>query len=74
MPFYDLRCIRCDKDFNIMASMADKSARNIPCPECGSLEMETVYDSAPAVVKSLGDKARAGPSSGRACTGSPHAG
>ena len=51
MPFYDLRCVNCDKEFNIMASMADKTARLIPCPECGATDMETVYNSAPAYIK-----------------------
>ena len=54
MPFYDLRCTSCDKEFNIMASMDDKVARRIPCPECGSTDMETVYNSAPAYIKSRG--------------------
>lgn len=43
MPFYDLRCIHCDKDFNIQASIADKVGKRIACPECGSKNMETVY-------------------------------
>ena len=51
MPFYDLLCVRCDKEFNIMASMADKADRRIPCPECGSTDMETVYKSAPFYIK-----------------------
>ena len=73
MPFYDLRCPDCGKDFNIMASMADKAARNIPCPECGSKDMATVFNAAPAVVKSVGDKAPACRQN-CACTGCPHAG
>ena len=72
MPFYDLRCGSCGKEFNIMASMADKAAKNIPCPECGTLDMQTVYNAAPAVVKSLGDRsAPCQPT--RACAGCPHA-
>jgi len=51
MPFYDLRCTHCDKEFNIMATMADKTERRINCPECGSTDMETVYNSAPAYIK-----------------------
>ena len=51
MPFYDLRCPRCDKDFNISATMADKTAKLIPCPECGSTDLETVYLAAPWVSK-----------------------
>jgi len=51
MPFYDLYCANCDKEFNIMASMADKTNRRIPCPGCGSTDLETVYNSAPAFIK-----------------------
>jgi len=51
MPFYDLYCANCDKEYNIMASMADKTDRRILCPECGSTELETVYNSAPAFIK-----------------------
>ena len=51
MPFYDLRCSDCESEFNIMASMADKTKRSIPCPECGSLNLETVYIAAPAYIK-----------------------
>ena len=51
MPFYDLYCADCDKEFNIMASIADKTARTIPCPDCGSIELENVYLSGPAVIK-----------------------
>jgi len=52
MPYYDLRCSKCDKEYNISASMADKSERRIPCPDCGSFELETVYKGAPAYFKS----------------------
>lgn len=55
MPYYDLRCPACDREYNISASMADKAERRIPCPDCGSLELETVYKSAPAYVKSAGN-------------------
>ena len=51
MPFYDLRCSACGKEHNISASIADKTEKRIPCPDCGSFELETVYNSAPAYVK-----------------------
>lgn len=54
MPFYDLYCAGCDKEFNIMATMADKMERRIPCPECGSTSLETVYNAAPAFIKGGG--------------------
>jgi len=52
MPFYDLRCPGCDKEFNILATMAEKSGKRIACPECGSFEMVNVYKGAPAYIKS----------------------
>ncbi len=52
MPFYDLRCTSCKNEFNIMASMRDKSEKNIPCPDCGSIELETVYKAAPHIIRS----------------------
>ena len=53
MPFYDLRCPECDKEFNIFASMSDKSEKRIACPECGSYDMQTVFKSAPAYIKGV---------------------
>ena len=61
MPFYDLHCNNCDTESNIMALMADKEARQIPCPECGSTDMDTVYKSAPAYIKSKNSSAPACP-------------
>jgi len=52
MPFYDLRCPKCDKEFNISATMTDKIEKRIPCPECGATDLVTVYKSAPWVIKS----------------------
>jgi putative FmdB family regulatory protein len=73
MPFYDLRCVKCDKEFNIMASMADKTARCIPCPQCGSTDMETVYNYAPAYVKSVGSSGPSCPNIHTCGAGCPHA-
>ena len=72
MPFYDLRCASCDKEYNISASMADKANRRIPCPECGSLNMETVYNAAPAYIKGGGDMP-ACPNIQTCGSGCPHA-
>ena len=55
MPFYDLRCNNCEKESNIRATMAEKTEKSIPCPECGSTDMVTVYKSAPAFIKNSGD-------------------
>ena len=52
MPFYDLYCDKCDQEFNILASISQKSDKNIPCPECGSVDLKTVYKDGPAYIKS----------------------
>jgi len=51
MPFYHLRCVPCDKEFSISASIADKTENRILCPECGAQELETVYKTAPAYIR-----------------------
>ena len=72
MPNYDLRCTKCSSEHNIRASMTDKSEKRIPCPNCGSFELETVFKAPPAYVK--GNNIDSCP--GRATCGSscPHAG
>ena len=52
MPYYDLRCPDCDREYNISATISEKTDRLIPCPDCGSFELETVYKSSPAYIKS----------------------
>jgi len=75
MPFYDLRCGDCDTESNIKATIAEKTERRICCPVCGSADMETVYKSAPAYIKSSGEKIPACPgSSGCGNTGCRFAG
>jgi putative FmdB family regulatory protein len=51
MPFYDLRCSKCDEEFNISASISEKSEKRILCPKCGSRDLKTVYKGAPAYIK-----------------------
>ena len=51
MPSYDLRCTDCNNEFQTMSSMSDRAERRIPCPECGSHELEVVYKSAPVYFK-----------------------
>ena len=63
MPFYDLRCLDCDTESNIKATIAEKTESRIPCPKCGSTNMETVYNSAPAFIKSSGDSVPSCPGS-----------
>jgi len=43
MLFYDLRCPKCEKEYNISAAIAEKTEKRIPCPDCGSLELVTVF-------------------------------
>ena len=51
MPYYDLRCPTCNKEYNISASISDKTEKRIKCPDCGSFELETVYKSAPSYIR-----------------------
>ena len=67
MPFYDLRCGSCNTESNIMATMTDKTENRIQCPECGSLDMKTIYKSAPAYIKNSGDAMPSCPNSTSAC-------
>ena len=53
MPNYDLHCMDCNTEHNIRASMKEKSEKQIACPDCGSHELETVFRTAPAVVKGM---------------------
>ena len=59
MPFYDLRCLSCGVESNVKASIAEKTECRIPCPKCGSTDMETVFKSAPVYIKSSSDNAPA---------------
>jgi len=69
MPHYNLYCKDCDKEYNIRASMSEKAEKLIPCPDCGSCDLETVFKSAPAYIKG---SPPCGSSAG--CGGCPHAG
>ena len=51
MPKYDLRCEDCNAEFNIRASISEKTEKRINCPECGSKELATVFKVAPAYLK-----------------------
>jgi len=53
MPHYDLRCTKCDTEHYISASIKEKTEKLIPCPDCGSNELETVYKTGPAVLKNV---------------------
>jgi len=66
MPYYDLFCANCNKEFEIKATMEEKTGLRIPCPECGSTDLKTVYNSAPAYLKNVKEPAQACPHS-RTC-------
>jgi len=72
MPFYDLHCPKCDKEYNISASVKEKSEKRIQCPNCGSFDLKTVFKSAPAYIK--GTKAPECPNRHICGAGCGHAG
>lgn len=43
MPFYDLKCKGCKEEFNVMARMSEWEERSIPCPKCGSKDLERIF-------------------------------
>ena len=51
MPKYDLRYTSCKGEHSIRASIAEKSEEKIPCHDCGSFELETVFKTSPTYVK-----------------------
>ena len=71
MPFYDLYCLSCDKEFNISASMEAKAEKRIVCPVCGSNDLKTLFKTAPAYIK--GAKASVCPNRGACGNGCGHA-
>ena len=72
MPNYDLRCLKCSGEYNIRASIAEKSEKRILCPDCGSHDLESIFKTAPAYVKGASvTKCPQRKSCGASC---PHAG
>lgn len=51
MPFYDLSCTDCNKEFNVSASISDRTEKRIACPECGSNNLKAVFKSANLFIK-----------------------
>jgi putative FmdB family regulatory protein len=45
MPSYDLKCDKCEHEFNLMARMKDREEKKIGCPECGNKELSAVFKS-----------------------------
>lgn len=79
MPYYDLRCSKCQKEFNIKASIQERTDLLIGCPDCGSNELETIYRTV-NVIHALNKDcdvcpgASRTPSRGGCCGGSCHHG
>lgn len=69
MPNYDMYCTKCKSEHKIWASIAEKTEKTIPCPSCGSLELDTLFKAPPGVVKGHGQ-----PNCPSRCGGCPHAG
>ena len=46
MPFFDFRCKRCDTVFNVLATNEEREKGLIPCPGCGSRDLERVWEKA----------------------------
>ena len=70
MPFYDLRCESCDTEHSILASIKEKSEKQITCPGCGSFELQSLFKRAPVInglTKSVSSSK--GGCSGRSCAG-----
>ena len=72
MPYYDLYCTSCDKEFKLSATMADMSEKRIVCPDCGSQNLKTIFKTAPAYIK--GSKPECPNKSSSCAMGCPHAG
>jgi len=43
MPFYDFKCSSCNAEFETMAKMSQKEDKSIKCPQCGNVDLTTVY-------------------------------
>jgi len=43
MPFYDLKCTKCNHTFTKRASMSQRENKDIECPECKCNELEAVF-------------------------------
>ncbi|MCL2044845.1 MAG: hypothetical protein FWG88_00475 [Oscillospiraceae bacterium] len=47
MPYYDLRCPHCEKEYVINATITEKTEKTIACPDCKSTDLKTVFKAAP---------------------------
>lgn len=53
MPFYDLKCRKCGKEFNVMASISDRENMRIKCENCGSNQLDAVFSNI-SIIKDRG--------------------
>lgn len=43
MPYYDLKCRRCELEFNAKATISMRVNNEIPCPDCGGNEHDSIF-------------------------------
>jgi len=43
MPFYDLKCTKCEEEFNVMAKISEREQNLINCPKCGNKELNPIF-------------------------------
>jgi putative FmdB family regulatory protein len=55
MPYYDLKCVKCGKEFNKKASIKERTEKSILCPVCGSNDLDPVFKSVNYIRPSKGD-------------------
>ncbi|MEA4833347.1 hypothetical protein SDC9_169425 [bioreactor metagenome] len=50
MPIYDLKCGKCGKEFDKLASVSEMTGKLIICPECGSNNLTVCIKKAPGII------------------------
>lgn len=73
MPYYDLKCKRCETVFQQKATIAERSEGKIYCPECGSNELDAVYKASPNVLLKKTPEPAGCPHAARCGSACPHA-
>jgi putative FmdB family regulatory protein len=43
MPYYELRCVKCQNEFTLKASVSERSQGALQCPSCGSNELAAIF-------------------------------
>ena len=44
MPFYDLKCNKCNEEFNVMAKISEREKGQISCPKCDSNSLSALFN------------------------------